>query len=130
MKLVQPFGTCAVTVSFNHKFYSLCQVNDLKILPQRINSQIYLFSYKALIERFKNVDAIGKEPNENNTYKYITMECKNDPTGGVPYWDPTYDHLIQPFPECVLLRKYSFICHLSLQTFARQIFLFILQVLS
>ena len=52
------------------------------------------------------------------------MECKNDPTGGVPYWDPTYDHLIQPFPECVLLRKYSLICRLSLQTFARQIFLF------
>ena len=58
------------------------------------------------MERFKNVDAIGKTPNENNTYKYITMECKNDPTGGVPYWDPTYDHLIQPFPECVFLRKY------------------------
>ena len=34
------------------------------------------------------------------------MECKNDPTGGVPYWDPTYDHLIQPFPECVFLREY------------------------
>ena len=60
------------------------------------------------MERFKQVDAIGKEFNENNTYKYITMECKNDPTGGVPYWDPTYDHLIQPFPECVILRKYSF----------------------
>ena len=67
-----------------------------------------LFNDLALMERFKQVDAIGKEFNENNTYKYITMECKNDPTGGVPYWDPTYDHLIQPFPECVILRKYSF----------------------
>ena len=28
LKLVQPFGTCAVTVSFNHKCYSLCQVNN------------------------------------------------------------------------------------------------------
>ena len=34
------------------------------------------------------------------------MECKNDPTGGSPYWDPNYDHLISPFPECITLRKY------------------------
>ena len=58
------------------------------------------------MERFKKDDYIGKEPNENNTKKYITMECKNDPSGGVPYWFPSYDHQIQPFPECVILRKY------------------------
>ena len=60
----------------------------------------------AVLEAFKDISIIGEEPSKNNTFKYIVMECKNDPTGGVPYWDPNYDHLISPFPECVTLRKY------------------------
>ena len=60
--------------------------------------------FPATIERFRNVSAPG-EPNENNTNKYIVMECKNDPTGGAPYWDPLYDHKISPFPSCITLRK-------------------------
>ena len=69
---------------------------------------IFLILISALLERFKDGELRG-EPNINNTNKYIVMECKNDPTGGIPYWEPSYDHLIQPFPECIKLRKYIFL---------------------
>ena len=39
---------------------------------------------------------------------HIELTCINDPTGGSspPYWDPPYDHVFNPFPKCVPMRKY------------------------
>ena len=37
----------------------------------------------------------------------IDLKCVNDPYGGPPYWIPPYDHDANPFPKCVLLRKYN-----------------------
>ena len=39
---------------------------------------------------------------------HIELTCINDPTGGSspPYWDPPYDHVTNPFPKCVPMRKY------------------------
>ena len=31
----------------------------------------------------------------------LTQECVNDPEGGAPYWDPPFDHDVNPFPSCV-----------------------------
>ena len=47
------------------------------------------------------------EPNLNNTVRTIDMTCKNnrDPSAP-PFWDPPYDHLVNPFPECVFIREY------------------------
>ena len=75
----------------------------------KLISSHFTMLISAVLEAFKDISdghIHGEEPSLNNTFKYIVMECKNDPTGGVPYWDPNYDHLISPFPECVTLRKY------------------------
>ena len=40
----------------------------------------------------------------------IDMKCTQDPQGGAPSFQPFYDHLINPFPECVFFRKYSVYC--------------------
>jgi hypothetical protein len=71
----------------------------------------YLFNppISAALEQFKDISAVGEKQSRNNTFKYIVMECKNDPTGGSPYWDPNYDHLISPFPECITLPSKYFI---------------------
>lgn len=37
----------------------------------------------------------------------IDLVCVNDPFGGSPYWIPPYDHDANPFPPCVILRKYA-----------------------
>ena len=49
---------------------------------------------------------IGK-PNENNTARTIDLVCRNGANDAPPFWDPPYDHDINPFPECVYLREYS-----------------------
>ena len=41
------------------------------------------------------------------TTQYIDLTCKNDDTGGAPYWVPPYDHDGNPFPKCVKLGKYD-----------------------
>ena len=47
------------------------------------------------------------EPTVNNTARTIDLTCKNNPDPGAPpYWEPPYDHLINPFPECVYIREY------------------------
>merc|ERR1719322_2110608 len=52
--------------------YNLFQ--EKKIEEFEVGTTFWYMCSDPLIERFKNVDAIGKTPNENNTYKYITME--------------------------------------------------------
>ena len=42
---------------------------------------------------------------------YINLTCINDPhatptRAEPPYWDPPFDHLNNPFPKCVIQRKY------------------------
>ena len=49
---------------------------------------------------------VGK-PNENNTNRTIDLVCTNGANDAPPFWNPPYDHDINPFPECVFLRKYS-----------------------
>ena len=52
----------------------------------------------------------GKIPSENNTVRVIDLTCRNNPDPGAPpFWDPPYDHLINPFPECVFIREYFFV---------------------
>ena len=44
----------------------------------------------------------------------IDMKCTQDPQGGAPSFQPFYDHLINPFPECVFFRKWeSYILFIS-----------------
>ena len=52
---------------------------------------------------FEDTDGIQKP--------FIELFCVNDPYGGPPYWFPLYDHDINPFPKCVVVRKY----HISLK---------------
>ncbi len=33
------------------------------------------------------------------------MKCVNDESGGPPFWKPSYDHEINPFPDCENLRE-------------------------
>ena len=40
--------------------------------------------------------------------KTIDMKCTQDPQGGAPSFQPFYDHLINPFPECVFFRKLAY----------------------
>ena len=42
----------------------------------------------------------------NSTADTIDLVCKNGANDAPPYWDPPYDHLVNPFPECVVLREY------------------------
>jgi hypothetical protein len=42
----------------------------------------------------------------DNYSAYLELSCINDPNGGPPFWDPPYDHEINPFPICEVLRKY------------------------
>jgi hypothetical protein len=42
----------------------------------------------------------------DNYSSYLEMTCINDPDGGSPVWNPPYDAVINPFPPCVILRKY------------------------
>ena len=65
---------------------------------------MFYIIFPATLERFKDLSNI-EEASVNTTFKYIVMECKNDPSGGVPFWEPNYSHDISPFPECVTLRK-------------------------
>ena len=37
----------------------------------------------------------------------IDLICINDPNGGPPYFYPPYEHDTNPFPPCVILRKYK-----------------------
>ena len=67
--------------------------------------QFYYISYIAFPATFKNLSIVD-EATRNTTIKYIVMECKNDPEGGNPFWEPNYSHDISPFPECVKFRKY------------------------
>ena len=46
------------------------------------------------------------EPTENNTVRVIDLVCRNGLNDAPPFWDPPYDHLINPFPECVFIREY------------------------
>ena len=48
-------------------------------------------------------------PTVNNTVDTIDLVCKNGANDAPPYWDPPYDHLVNPFPECVFLREYMFV---------------------
>ena len=34
---------------------------------------------------------------------YITLTCVNAGAGGAPYWDPPYDNIITPFPDCLIV---------------------------
>ena len=49
---------------------------------------------------------VGK-PSESNTNRTIDLVCTNGANDAPPFWNPPYDHDINPFPECVYLRKYS-----------------------
>ena len=46
------------------------------------------------------------DPTVNNTIDTIDLVCKNGANDAPPYWDPPYDHLVNPFPECVFIREY------------------------
>ena len=46
------------------------------------------------------------QTSSNNYSSYLEMVCVNDPSGGPPFWNPSFDHEINPFPPCVNLRKY------------------------
>ena len=49
------------------------------------------------------------EPNLDNTVRTIDLVCRNGANDAPPFWDPPYDHLINPFPECVFIREYFFV---------------------
>ena len=53
-------------------------------------------------------------PTINNTVNTIDLVCKNGANDAPPYWDPPYDHLVNPFPECVFLREYIFVALFSM----------------
>ena len=63
---------------------------------------LFIFNFWR-IGRFKM--GVG-EPTENNTVRVIDLVCRNGLNDAPPFWDPPYDHLINPFPECVFIREY------------------------
>ncbi len=53
--------------------------------------------------------------------QYIDLTCINDPYGGPPYWEPSgkippIDGDANPFPNCVLLRKYISFYHFQIMS--------------
>ena len=47
----------------------------------------------------------------NTTQDFIDVTCKTDPTSNQPYFDPPYDHLNNPFPECELVETTCKYCN-------------------
>ena len=87
-------------VSIFNRLENICSWNIIKNCPLD-----YLITRETFLSGlFKT--GVGK-PNENNTARTIDLVCKNGANDAPPFWDPPYDHEINPFPECVFLRKYT-----------------------
>lgn len=37
---------------------------------------------------------------EDKLVEFIEVTCKENPNGGKPYFDPPYNHIVNPFPPC------------------------------
>ena len=78
--------------------------------PAASENTTYMTSGKKTKKRInnerKNRSISFSQLGPNNYSSYVEMMCINDPDGGSPIWSPPYDAVINPFPPCVVLRKY------------------------
>ena len=89
MGCIDPRG-CQPPPSKTNDIYGSYEVSDTKPLDV---GTTYWYACRAGLFRF----------GPDNYAAYLELSCINDPNGGPPFWDPPYDHDINPFPPFEIL---------------------------